>query len=128
MGIAGLGSGSLILGAIHIDVGVARDRGTSKVTAEGTPVTTGPNSAMDVEGAHLVVDPCSRLFIRSVLDCVLADKGIDGTEGVAIVTCGIDVLVDDTAADVGDADGSCFGRSAEGAVLKVEVIAVVGVT
>ena len=61
-------------------------------------------------------------------DSIFTDEGIDGAEGVTVVAGGIDVLVDDTTADIGNGDGCRLGGSVEATRSDVEAVTVISVT
>ena len=128
LGVARLGSLRLIVGTIHIDVGVTGDGGVAEGALEGTPVATGPHVASDIERFYGIGDTIGHGVVWCVFDGVFTNEGIDRAEGVAVVACGIHVLVDDTATDVGDADGTRLGAAIEGACRQVEAVAIVSVT
>ena len=127
LGVARLLRCGLVTVAIHIDIGVARDCTGAEGAAEGTPVAACPNGTGDAEGSHLIVDARGGLLVRRILDSVFTDEDIDRAEAVAEEACGIHILVDDTAADVGDAHGRCFGACREATVSQRGIITVVGV-
>ena len=127
LGVVGLLCRSLVAVTIHIDIRITRDGVATEITAEGTPVATGPNGTANAKGSHSIIDARSRLLVRRVLDGVLTDEDIDGTEAVAEVTCGIHILIDDTTADVGDTHGSCRGAGREGSIGQRGVVTIVGV-
>ena len=113
VGVVLVGGGGVVFQTVHIDVRLAGDGGSAELVGEGTPVAASPHRAFDVEVADFV-GLASRLATRglhgicSVIDGILAHKGVDRTEAVAEETGGVDLLSDMTTADVDCTHGLVF--------------------